>query len=135
MPEVRGGLLWRSADRRTDAETLRHFMGRARRVQRASQNAAANWESDVTWQVTCPVAGNIYPWRGCPPERVVAAGHTWGEILAGPFFCFRRARRGWPQIAEFRARVWRAIPSSRAAGAGSHRCPRGRETTRVGRVF
>ena len=37
------------------------------------------------------------------PERVVAAGHTWGEILAGPFFCFRGPRRGWPQIAEFQA--------------------------------
>ena len=37
------------------------------------------------------------------PERVVAAGHAWEEILAGVFFCFGGARGGWPQVAEFQA--------------------------------
>ena len=36
-------------------------------------------------------------------ERVVAAGHASGEILAGLSFCFRGARGGQPQVAEFQA--------------------------------
>ena len=65
VPEAGRALARRVTDRKSGGEILRHFMRPAQALDERSQNATADGNTAVTWQVICPVDGNIYPCRGC----------------------------------------------------------------------